>query len=467
MHRIFDPGISRVKDLTLKTANIKISNGMRRMVELFLIEIRLGTTKWRIKETIFAIAKKFRLERFVEKHPHVTLFGPLSLNEGISSQQLLDTIGQVASRYEPIPFLIDGWEKREGMHGSVIAFSIRPSGALKSLTTTLAEVLMPITCSYNVWDAYPDKKWFHVTIANRLDPKRAEEIFSGITGSIESLLPIDRSQNGIFSVPIKWLMKVLQLRNKQIIWPVTLDETGFRITVMQGEDILAEYDLLEKYWIFEGDRHTSPSWQNSLSLYRKKTGFELTTGKPDRGGDIFLIADLHLGHANIIRYCSRPFLFSDVAEMDRVLIDNWNYVVLPESRVFYLGDLRYGKHALSIDKYRKKLKGNITFIAGNHDDAELGAVPSSTLDYKGLRFLLVHDPADIPSGFNGWVIHGHHHNNDLRHFPFINFVDQRINVSAEVIGYVPVGLNEICALIQSRQPGGNTSPILLRYPTVD
>ena len=435
------------------------------MDEIFLIEIRLGTTKWRIKETISAIAKKFRLEMFVERHPHVTLFGPLSLNEGISSQQLLDTIGLVASRYEPIPFLIDGWEKRDGTHGSVIAFLVRPSDALKCLTSAISEVLTPITYSYNVWDAFPDRKWFHVTIANRLDPEKAEEIFSVIKKSDDMLPYIDRTRTDFVSGLKQG--KKRAVKSRQIIWPVTLEETGLRITVMQGEKILAEYGLSEKRWISRGYRHTSKSWQNSLSLYRKRTEFELTTKKQEPSDDIFLISDLHLGHANIIRYCSRPFLVSDVAEMDRVLINNWNYAVSPDSRVFYLGDLRYGEHAPGTEEYLKKLNGDITFIRGNHDDAELGAVPSSTLNYQKLRFLLMHDPADSPSDFNGWVIHGHHHNNDLRHFPFINFVDRQINISAEVIGYVPVGLNEICTLIHSRQSSGNNSPILLRYPTVD
>lgn len=437
------------------------------MDEIYLIEIRLGTTKWRIKETISAIGKKFRLERFIERHPHVTLFGPLSLNEGISPQQLLDTIGRIASRYEPIPFMIDGWEKREGMHGSVIAFFVRPSDALKHLTATIAEALTPLTCSYNQWDTYPDKKWFHVTIANRLDPKFAEGIFSVIKKTDEMLPFIDRTRPVFFQGLIKWLKNKTGLKYRHIIWPVTLDETGLRITVMQGEEILAEYDLLKKCWIFDGFRHTSPSWQDSLSLFRKKRGFELITRKQDLAGDIFLISDLHLGHANIIWYCSRPFLFSDTAEMDRVLIDNWNYVIRPENRVFYLGDLRYGRQALSAYEYRKKLNGDITFIRGNHDDATKDAVVSSTWVFRGLRFLCVHDPADAPLDFDGWVIHGHHHNNDLRHFPFINFVDRRINVSAEVIGYVPVGLDEICTRIQSRQPGANTNPILFRYSPVD
>ncbi len=32
----------------------------------------------------------------------------------------------------------------------------------------------------------------------------------------------------------------------------------------------------------------------------------------------FFTADLHFGHANIIKYCKRPF--TDVAAMDRALI---------------------------------------------------------------------------------------------------------------------------------------------------
>ncbi|PKL70566.1 MAG: hypothetical protein CVV30_04230 [Methanomicrobiales archaeon HGW-Methanomicrobiales-1] len=434
------------------------------MEDTYLIEIRLGKTKWRVKETVFAIGRKFHLGPFIERHPHVTLFGPLTLNDGISQEQLLDTIGKIASGFDPIPFMIDGWEKREGMHGSVIAFPVKSSESLRELTALLANALTPLTQSHNGWDAYPDKKWFHVTVANRLELKKAADIFSVIRKSADVLPHIDRSHFRKLSGFLARLKQTLHLKHRIIIWPVTLDETGLRITVMHGEKIEAEYDLLLKCWVFGEGSHSSQSWQKTLCHYRCTEEFERTDRKPETSDDLFVISDLHLGHANIIRYCSRPFLFSDPGEMDRVLIANWNSVISETGRAYFLGDFRYGAHAQVADYYREQLQGNITFIAGNHDGTDLDAIPCSELDYQGFSFLLIHDPANAPADFKGWVIHGHHHNNDLHHYPFINFLERRINVSAEVIGYVPISLREICQIIQSRLASGNTEPLLLKYP---
>ncbi len=151
------------------------------MDETYLVEIRLGRTKWRIRETIFTIARLFDIGSFIEKHPHVTLFGPMTLNQGITIPQLLHAIGTVASSFDPVPFTIDGWEKREGMSGSVIAFRVCPSEDLKKLTASIAGALSPLVQSTNVWDPVPDSKWFHVTVANRLDFHRASSVFSALT----------------------------------------------------------------------------------------------------------------------------------------------------------------------------------------------------------------------------------------------------------------------------------------------
>ena len=429
------------------------------MDDTYLIEIRLAMTKWRIRETISYIGRLFAIEGFLENHPHITLFGPFTLNEGVSPHQLINILGQVAAGYDPLTFTLDGWEMRQGIHGSVIAFPVRPSYPLKKLTASIAGMLSPITHSQNIWDAQPDSKWFHVTVANRMDPLQASTVFSVLTGRQQEEIP-----KGILVRLRNVLWRMISPRKGHAVRPLTLDDAGLRITVMQGESILTEYDLLEKRWITGDTSHTSKSWQKTLALFRQQSGFERLDPLPSLPEDIYLIADLHLGHANIIRYCSRPFLVSDVREMDHVLIKNWNYTISPANRVYYLGDLRYGTEALPALQYRQKLKGNITFIEGNHDEPEPGAVPSSLLDYGGFRFLLVHDPSSAPEKFEGWIIHGHHHNNDLRHYPFIDFEHRRINVSAEVIGYIPVNLKDIGELIHDRMSRGDMTPILLKYP---
>ena len=436
------------------------------MDDVFLVEIRLGRTKWRVRQLIFSIAGSFGIEPFMERHPHVTLYGPMVLMDGVSEQQVLDTIGAIAARFDPVPFTIDRFEKREGLHGSVIAFTVRPSDPLKRMTREIAVSLLPITCSQNGWDAEPERKWFHVTVANRLELAKASRVFAALPGP-DDAGPASRQPGEFLSRFLHLIHAIVASGEAGIARPLLLDETGIRITVMHGDAILAEYDLMEKRWIYDDHRHEGPGWQATLAQFRKYAGFELAEPCPKDPGDILLIADLHLGHANIIRYCSRPFLVADPGEMDRVLIANWNAVAVPGTRIYHLGDLRYGRTAPPAATYREQLRGDIVFITGNHDTPGEGDCSSKLIEYAGMHFLLVHDPADAPDGFDGWVVHGHHHNNDLRHYPFIDFDHRRINVSAEVAGYVPVSLRDICDVIRYRMNTGNTIPVLLNYPYTD
>jgi calcineurin-like phosphoesterase family protein len=80
--------------------------------------------------------------------------------------------------------------------------------------------------------------------------------------------------------------------------------------------------------------------------------------------NIWFTADFHLGHANIIRYCGRPF--ADVATMDTEIIDRLNSAVAERDVLYFLGDFsRSSEDALL---YRKRIRcKNIFFIEGNHD----------------------------------------------------------------------------------------------------
>ena len=80
---------------------------------------------------------------------------------------------------------------------------------------------------------------------------------------------------------------------------------------------------------------------------------------------ILYIADLHLGHNNIIRHCNRPF--KDVNEMDAVLIRNWNNTVRNDDDIYILGDVCYTKGDISTIDYLKRLNGRKYIIIGNHD----------------------------------------------------------------------------------------------------
>jgi calcineurin-like phosphoesterase family protein/2'-5' RNA ligase len=433
------------------------------MDSTYLVEIRLSRTKWRIRKITHEIAHNFGIGDFLELHPHVTLFGPMTLNDGLSSQQVLDAIGSVAARYDPVPFILDGWEKREGMHGSVIAFPVRASEPLRQITRDIAEILSPRTTSQNAYDKEPDQKWFHVTIANRLGPDQASTIFSRLTSQAQKTPDVKEFQERKPGLLQRFLPGIVHEKPVRAIPPVLLDETGIGITVMRDMAILAEYDLIEKRWVYGDHRHSTARWQKTLGQFRHHAGFEHQDPEHSDPDDVFLIADLHLGHANIIRYCSRPFLFSDSREMDHVLIKNWNYTIASKTRIYCLGDLRYGQGAEPATQYRKRLRGDIVFIRGNHDDPETGTVSSMETEYENLKFLLIHDPADAPPSFDGWVIHGHHHNNDLRHYPYMNFTGRRVNVSAEVIGYKPVSLREIVQRIRGREVSGDSTPILFRY----
>ena len=441
------------------------------MDDTYLVEIRLARTKWRVKDITRFIVQKFGAGRYRERHPHITLYGPFTLDNPSREQALLDRIAACAAQTGAVPFTLEEWEQRDGMHGGVVAFSVRASPALVDLTATIARALSGFTISLNPWDLQPGGKWFHATIANRLPYGKAGEMMKGL--AVMRAEPPRISPPGSIAAFLHSCLLTINGRigsfrhlHRLPVRQVLLDDAGLRITVMHNDEILGEYDLLRQRWLTPKEIRDPLSWQQTMAQYRMAAGFELSCQAPHDPGEIFLISDLHLGHANIIRYCSRPFVPSDTAEMDRVLIANWNYCVSGNDHVYFLGDLRYGRDARPDAEYRVLLNGKITFIAGNHDRKAEQKVTSAFLTCDGFEFLLVHDPVDAPAGFSGWIIHGHHHNNDLRAFPFIDPVGKRINVSAEVIGYYPVSLQEISRTIREKVlPAGK--PLLLRYLYVE
>lgn len=84
--------------------------------------------------------------------------------------------------------------------------------------------------------------------------------------------------------------------------------------------------------------------------------------------NIFFTADTHWGHANIIKYCNRPFMTK--MDHDEALIERWNSVVQPNDHVYHLGDVGFGSPQY-LHKILQKLRGKIYLIKGNHDGPAL------------------------------------------------------------------------------------------------
>jgi len=81
---------------------------------------------------------------------------------------------------------------------------------------------------------------------------------------------------------------------------------------------------------------------------------------------IYITADPHYGHKNIIRpdYCNRPW--DTIQEHDDGLIQNWNARVTNRDTVFLVGDFSWRRTTETLE-ILERLNGNIALIRGNHD----------------------------------------------------------------------------------------------------
>lgn len=77
---------------------------------------------------------------------------------------------------------------------------------------------------------------------------------------------------------------------------------------------------------------------------------------------IWVTSDTHFNHANIIKYCNRPF--SSVEEMNETIVENWNKVVSWDDIIYHLGDFALGDKSL-IPNILGRLNGRVKIIMGN------------------------------------------------------------------------------------------------------
>lgn len=188
--------------------------------------------------------------------------------------------------------------------------------------------------------------------------------------------------------------------------------------------------------------------------------------------NIFFTSDTHIGHVNIIKYCSRPF--GNVEDMREGLIERWNSVVKKEDIVYHLGD--FSLQPRHVEGVLSRLnRRELHLYLGNHDKPFHGE--KKWLDqYKAWGFTTIqwtgrfsHDSLKLPyvnlchlpyrgAGDAGgyekgdeerypdfrleddgeWLFHGHSHNPSekrVRH--------KMIDVGVDANDYTPVSIEQL------------------------
>lgn len=139
--------------------------------------------------------------------------------------------------------------------------------------------------------------------------------------------------------------------------------------------------------------------------------------------EVWFTSDTHFYHANILRYCNRPF--SDVTEMNEELIRRWNETVPASGIVFHLGDVCFGG-SKEWNEVLHRLNGKIYLILGNHDMKFICENPIERFEHitqqmlirvGGRRLLLNHNPFLAYGGERKevWQLFGHVHSGPLSH----------------------------------------------------
>lgn len=189
----------------------------------------------------------------------------------------------------------------------------------------------------------------------------------------------------------------------------------------------------------------------------------------------FFTADLHLGHANIISFCDRPF--TSVEAMNDAMLANWTSTVDEDDEIWVLGDVAMGRIAETLPLIGS-LPGRKHLVPGNHDrcwegnrrmrpedeqmyadvgfeihpgsvELRLGDVPVVACHFPVAGDNQIEDRfgdhrPDVPA--DAWLLHGHVHQN-------WKLDKRRINVGVDVWDFRPVAETTLLDLIRSGQAG--------------
>lgn len=182
--------------------------------------------------------------------------------------------------------------------------------------------------------------------------------------------------------------------------------------------------------------------------------------------NIWFASDYHFYHANVIKYDNRPF--TNVSEMNRILVENWNQKVKTNDVVFYLGDLSFEKKFDETINLINELNGKIHFILGNHDDERIikklnrfetvsDYINLSVIDNDNPRkkqgIMMMHYPIlSWDKAHHGdYMLHGHCHGSLMNDPEYSWYYERKVlDVGCNMTNYKPISYVEIKEIMKNK-----------------
>ena len=170
--------------------------------------------------------------------------------------------------------------------------------------------------------------------------------------------------------------------------------------------------------------------------------------------EVWATSDLHFGHANILKFNPDTRKYSDVQDMTKKMIAEWNSKVSQADEVYVLGDFAFcnAKDAAVI---ANRLNGKKYLIAGNHDKKNLASKQFADcfewvkdyheMNYNGKFVIMMHYALRVwnKAHHGSYHLYGHSHGS-------LPGEGRSMDVGVDATGNVVSPLDDILAQLEQK-----------------
>jgi len=126
----------------------------------------LETPEWILLcNTAREVDRRFGLGSRVVGKPHITLFGPFTLNAGGTLEQVREAIATLAKDHKSLEFTLSGWMrlKSRGL-SEVVGHKVIASPEFADFYCSIPPLLQGLAVSHKWQDQHPDPSYLHISV---------------------------------------------------------------------------------------------------------------------------------------------------------------------------------------------------------------------------------------------------------------------------------------------------------------